>query len=895
MQYDSPFSAHRMHALKAEPVPDPQFQWETQAQQIIAGGRPADVSAVAVQMRYEPDHTTTAPAEMSQGRSAAKKPTNASASSHKSNKSKEYEKGEMRRGNSQAIKIHLENMDDEEIELLGSLDVDGNGEICLSEVIDLLKKEKKVEKDMKTMYKTFLGIVIVLFVLLLANTLATFAVVEMSKESKANGATLVTAGTGEVIQVSSSDMVISSSGALTSRQANARMLAECANGTCAASNASEKPIAVVENQVQRKMSSVIPSKILAQLKQIKLASKDKVSEFYLNVQSVMRVVTPGSRCGTVVKFFTVIGVVTFDDTVISVDAQAAGVLKTAGFELALGGAVGTNGRRLSEDVDAAGYFSFFENFEWKCDSLAAPKFFVKPYQVTVTQNHPCTSSKCTSVFKDKDGNTLQKPGYLKKDAALVSKFDSIITNTHSVKLVKYPNHPSQTFVEIRDMTSSTKYSFQMDTNGKAWHCSGKEKYSSDKEEFNISAYYTPVFNGYNEAHEGTSLREFLLVPIDVEKTPFVVKYVDDANTLLPHAVSFPQAREFEMNMESAKVDKYTKLTSPQADLLAEIYLKKTCMSEEQMKQQMIVPPARIMGNPYKEDLKVVLGHLDKLDDELVADDTKPFPFTAAAAKYGNYWASVGEMYYKDSKFYNKQDASTGSQGGRRMTGAVGSLLDSFFNASAMKNKAKAMVWGKLPKSFRIPLHSNCSVNISYEGSDKGSCIEIAPDKGCNPVAQKGVAAVGWYALGAQKGCMSPTSKNMTGQFCMGYSKSISKDYTVNMGWWSKTININCNVEAKACASVTGGLHHVADDRKKKAYGYTVAMNGHVNGSCAGVVSLKGDVNINAGPCGPGLDMRGKAGIMALQGCLSLGPFSSCFDLGNVDIIKGDGLDLPDCR
>ena len=38
-------------------------------------------------------------------------------------------------------------------------------------------------------------------------------------------------------------------GALTSRQANARLLAECSSaGTCAANNATEKPIAVVEGQ-----------------------------------------------------------------------------------------------------------------------------------------------------------------------------------------------------------------------------------------------------------------------------------------------------------------------------------------------------------------------------------------------------------------------------------------------------------------------------------------------------------------------------------------------------------------------------------------------------------------------------------------------------------------------
>ena len=40
------------------------------------------------------------------------------------------------------------------------------------------------------------------------------------------------------------------------------------------------------------------------------------------------------------------------------DAQAEGILKTAGFELALGGAVGYNGRRLSKDVDAVADLGF---------------------------------------------------------------------------------------------------------------------------------------------------------------------------------------------------------------------------------------------------------------------------------------------------------------------------------------------------------------------------------------------------------------------------------------------------------------------------------------------------------------------------------------------------------
>jgi len=364
-------------------------------------------------------------------------------------------------------------------------------------------------------------------------------------------------------------------------------------------------------------------------------------------------------------------------------------------------------------------------------------------------------------------------------------------------------------------------------------------------------------------------------------------------------------------MESAKVEKYTKLTASAADLLAKKYLDKKCMSQEQMLQQKIVPPTKIMGDPYKEDLKVVLGHLGKLDDELVADDavqSSPFPFNAAATKYGNYWASLGEMYYKDFKFYQKQglgaapsvprrpNASNVSQGGRRM-GLTEDWVTQFVG-DYMSDKFVAAKEANIQKTFSFPFTQDCAMDIAYERDEKGMCLEVTSSGKCKPKN-----AAGWYARGNVKGCIgkAKNNDNINANLCVGYNWGAEKSFKVA---GKEYFHLACAITVEGCVSVRGAYHLAWGYSRwwpvKPVYGFTVGLSAAVGkgvdggkGTC-GPVSIDGHFEVEAGPCGAGLDMVAKAGLH-FQACVSVaGIFSSCFDLEDIAVTKGE-IDLADCR
>jgi hypothetical protein len=433
-------------------------------------------------------------------------------------------------------------------------------------------------------------------------------IVEWLKEDYVQDNVFVSATTGKVVRVANSDMTVGSSGMLTKQCASA-------SGSCASGqNASEVPVAVMESKIQRSITSVIPGKLLSQIKQIKLVSKDGQSELYLSVHGVMRVVAHGSRCGTIVNFFTQIGVVTFDDDVSSVDAQAEAILVAAGFELAPQGVLGLGGRRLSSNVNALGYFNFFENYQWKCDSLPAPKYFPKPYQIAGTQVHPCLSKACDSMFRDTNGGKMFKPGVLNEESGLVSTFEEIANTTHTLRLTKFPNHPDWTFVEIIDFAHKSSTTYQLAPNGNAWFCENQNGSLFQQVEIDMASKFTVVFNGYNASN--ASVRESTLIPKDAEKSPVVIEYFDDKDTLLPKMLSFPNARENGFDVESVTIGSNVNLSDAAADAAMATYLNKVCITNETIFAQELAIPDQMKDDPFEENWNIVVQHLNYIEDEM---------------------------------------------------------------------------------------------------------------------------------------------------------------------------------------------------------------------------------------------------------------------------------------
>merc|ERR1719401_1172962 len=143
---------------------------------------------------------------------------------------------------------------------------------------------------------------------------------EVSKESHVEGSNLVNKE-GKAVQVASSDVKVTDDG----------MMKQCSGeeeGSC-----SSKPIATKLNKEKRALTSVIPDHLLHEMSEITLTAADGTSTLNLQVLAVMRVVTPGSQCGTIVKFHTSIGYVSFDDAIVSADSEAAAALENAGFDL----------------------------------------------------------------------------------------------------------------------------------------------------------------------------------------------------------------------------------------------------------------------------------------------------------------------------------------------------------------------------------------------------------------------------------------------------------------------------------------------------------------------------------------------------------------------------------
>merc|ERR1712224_678743 len=202
---------------------------------------------------------------------------------------------------------------------------------------------------------------------------AMFGAVTLTKESHINEGKLVDLN-GETVKTKNADMSVDSDGTLVMQQCEGDTCMALSDSTGALENSSSQPLAMREARVERKLTSVVPDHLLKEMRQISMTSTDGVSTLALQVLGFFRMVEPSSHCGTLVHFLTGIGQVTLDDTMLSVDSGVAKVLEERGFQLDNTTGSATHDRRLLEHgTSSSGLFTWFENYEWKCESLQKPR------------------------------------------------------------------------------------------------------------------------------------------------------------------------------------------------------------------------------------------------------------------------------------------------------------------------------------------------------------------------------------------------------------------------------------------------------------------------------------------------------------------------------------------
>jgi len=380
----------------------------------------------------------------------------------------------------------LNSLSKEDRMILQEIDMDGSGQVDLTEILGLLRHHRDDKSHLRKLFKAFLFVIVALLVLLGVNTSATFAVVQMAKESKSQGSTMVSASTGKTVATANSEMSVNADGQLVARNtAKSRRLAGAGGA-----------IKTTPSLQKVELASSLPDSILMGLEEVTVHS-DKGHTLQVKVQGFSRVPVQNSRCGNIVHFYTAWkGRITLDSTDLSFDDATAQEFENAGFGLAVGG---PGGRRLAGKSKTDGFFknmqSLKESGKWRCAGVPLPT----QSATSITRNTnflPCGNFFATSgpeMCDSSYGGLVPGAGLVEKKHALVvvSKTKrisaSISAKTPEVLYVKtsstvlrspsyqvtidlYPAHMGQELISIFDRKSKASVSFQVDSTKIRSHC-----------------------------------------------------------------------------------------------------------------------------------------------------------------------------------------------------------------------------------------------------------------------------------------------------------------------------------------------------------------------------------------------------------------------------------------
>jgi hypothetical protein len=685
-------------------------------------------------------------------------------------------------------------------------DMDGSGEIGISELSMAAKAYKQVQNEKRTIKRIAVGMALIIALLLAGIFAVTYFVVDMSKEMRGDQSGIMKTPDGHFVKVGSSDFVVNADGKLTVRGDESRRLEGCANNSDMCDMAPVLKVEVAKEQ--RQLSSAIPDKLFAEMSQLTLSGADGVSKFTIWVQGFTRVVV-ASKCGSLVHIFSILGSMTLDDTDMYFDEDLSNKMTSYGFRL--DGVTGY-GRRLISNSQILGIFSFFDNYDWQCTSVEPPKSVTKPFVYTAIKSSPClATTQCTSaIFKD---GTL-RPGTISNDGsdlAIITEETVVETDEFSLSIKKFPNHPLQSIVMITDHVNQTRRSMQV-FNGTAHHCSSWSYGVSDPT--NMSDYF-PVFVGMKVERGRTigfpwrvasvperQVRAFRLEPKqDIPALPVSIDYDVDANTGVPTRLFILKARDWMIDVEEIIFESLQE----DASVVAGELLRKFAFSCDSAYAERVPE----ITNPFTENEADVGFYLRRYlnipkDDPLVA-----------AMSESAYWK---ELYNVPARLLVEEDdqplesvSSYDNQSGR------GLGVDGGFEAKFPIDPTQTL-------AFSIKTGDGVCSSISKEGSRSAS----------SP----------WTLGGSVTWCTGPPS-SLEGSVSITYGANIEKRFG--------------QLECKLGASATGTLALSSYDYPS-IYDVSVSFGITLEAGCAyytwwgskiDLVSLKGTGSLNAkfGPLG----------------------------------------------
>jgi len=622
--------------------------------------------------------------------------------------------------------------------------------------------------------------------------LMAFLAAPLAKDMEVKDGVLVD-GDGKPVLISSQDLYVAEDGNIMKRCASGATCPQvkvkssefAVTGDGVLVSGALKTIATRQHTQQHNVSSTVPDHILKEMKQISLVGDDGTSSLQLQVFGMMRAVIPGSRCGTVVNFFTQMGEVGLDDTMITVDAQLAQALTRYGFKLSHSG-VSSEGRQLVEATKATGFFSIFEEYNRTCAASQPPRFFVKPCFRYDRRVHPCYGSLCKSAASSK-GVQLMKPGYDEKEHAVISYVEAWRSETRKAELSYLPNHPGQVMVNIMDYTTGKQHAFQQGVDGSALYCKGPNSFNVTTEQEKALDPATDYTHVYMDTVN--DLRRFLLIPKDRDGNPFPVEYWDNATTQMPKKITLLGARDAEMDTETFDIIVETPMSAADVDAKINQLLSTLCTGNINLTTHaswtLANTPEIEPEDVYLETEKMTRYYADVLEhlDNSLTSQGNYLSQNVVTAGRDPYWKlfvhdveHLSSVYWYDKSWHPDNGTSA-----RRLVSSK-DVDSGEEDARTFSNRSLLTTEIGWKFEFKFPLVPyEIEVSIGEDWVSRTACWAVKATK----IAPSGI----WSVWGEIGGCGS----DINGEVCLSASKKIGRNF--------KGYKIGCTFTATGCASV----------------------------------------------------------------------------------------------
>ncbi|CAJ1431981.1 unnamed protein product [Effrenium voratum] len=313
---------------------------------------------------------------------------------------------------------------------------------------------------------------------------------------------------------------------------------------------------LVSSRESRNLTSTLPEEAFEELKSVTLNlphQNGEVIKVVLDVNGFNRRFVVTSRCGSVVDLDTIHGQLTLDDTQLFASTDFVEKMNTRGFNMDedAGLMVTDTGRRLSVGSDIAGMFNFFQEYEYKCESMRKPlQALTPPFAFTLDTYQLCEEDTCYSQINSSAG-VLGLPG-LTRDPYFLDTFvkglfikaqeevyamgsDQVIT------VERWPNYPMMVLTTMRDFAAGTFTQKQIFNNSHATSCRSREINEDESSVASFADFAVAAVGStsYNSEPDRKFNRYVLYHKDRPDNLDAQVEFWEEATTGIPHKYFLP--------------------------------------------------------------------------------------------------------------------------------------------------------------------------------------------------------------------------------------------------------------------------------------------------------------------------------------------------------------------